>query len=362
MSDSSPHQPVLYHEIILALQPQQGGFFVDGTLGAGGHAWGILNASGPQGQLLGLDLDPHAIDLSKQRLAIFGARVIVRQASYLTLLEQLSSLDWPPVQGIVLDLGVSSMQLDVPERGFSFRHSAPLDMRFDPAGQVQAADLVNNLSERELADLIFRYGEERYAFQIARAIVASRPVDSTTHLAEIISGVVTSMKRARKPAGLHPATRTFQALRIATNQELLTLESFLPVAMKALAPGGRLAIISFHSLEDRLVKQFFRQESRDCLCPPRQPVCTCGHRASLKEATLPGGLRQPIIPQEDEIAANPRARSARLRVAEKLSIALALQEKRPTIEGVGITLAKKMAGSLAHLEKTHTVKDSEAQH
>lgn len=309
MSDLTSHQPVLYHEIINALQPQRDGYYIDCTLGAGGHAWGILEASSPSGRLLGLDVDPQAIVLAQQRLAAFGERVVIVRASYVTLIEQLIRLNWPPVQGILFDLGVSSMQLDSPERGFSFRYDAYLDMRFDPDQPLSASDLVNTLPERELADLIYRYGEEHHAFQIARAVVASRPVRTTGHLAEIISRALPGGRRK-----IHPATRTFQALRIATNQELASLEQALPLAVKALAPGGRLAVISFHSLEDRLVKRFFRQESRDCLCPPRQPVCTCGHRASLKEITP-----RPIVPQDQELARNPRARSARLRVAEKLS-------------------------------------------
>ena len=209
---------------------------------------------------------------------------------------------------MVLDLGVSSMQLDTPERGFSFRSDAPLDMRFNPAAPTSAADLVNGLPEAELADLIFRYGEERRSRQVARAIVAARPLRTTGQLAEVIAKATTSGK-----PGIHPATRTFQALRIAVNGELEAIEQVLPQAVDALAPGGRLAVISFHSLEDRIVKQFFRRESRDCLCPPRQPMCTCGHRATITEIT-----RKPVQPAETEALQNPRARSARLRVAEKL--------------------------------------------
>lgn len=200
------------------------------------------------------------------------------------------------------------MQLDIPERGFSFQVEAPLDMRFDPGGSLTAADLVNTLSEKELADILYQYGEERRAYQVARAIIQGRPVHTTRQLAEIVSGTTRGGRQ-----GLHPATRTFQALRIAVNGELEALETVLPRATAALASGGRLAVISFHSLEDRIVKQYFRRESQDCLCPPRQPVCTCGHRAVLREIT-----RHPIRPGEDEVCHNPRARSARLRVAEKL--------------------------------------------
>jgi len=284
---------------------------VDATLGAGGHAWGILQASQPQGRLLGLDVDPQALELARQRLSEFGERAILVRASFATLSTQLASLGWQAVDGIVLDLGMSSMQIDTPERGFSFQVDAPLDMRFDPDQPVSAADLVNHLSENELAEILYRYGEERQARQIARAIVAARPVHTTRQLAELVVGVVSSGGRQRQR--IHPATRTFQALRIAVNRELEALEAVLPQAVSALRPGGRLAVISFHSLEDRLVKQYFRRESRDCLCPPRQPICTCGHKAVLREVT-----RHPIRPRADEIAENPRARSARLRVAEKL--------------------------------------------
>lgn len=302
------HRPVLYQEVIENLRPRAGGRYVDGTLGAAGHAFGILQASHPDGVLLGLEVDPSALALARERLAAFGKRAIVVRASYATLSEQVQALGWTEVDGILLDLGVSSMQLDDPERGFSFRTDAPLDMRFDPAQPVSAATLVNTLPEDELADLLFRFGEERRARQVAWAIVRARPVTTTAQLASLVASVTSSGK-----PGMHPATRTFQALRIAVNHELEALERVLPQAVACLAPQGRLAVISFHSLEDRMVKHFFQQESKDCLCPPRQPVCTCGHKASLRLVT-----RSPIRPSEAEIAANPRARSARLRVAEKL--------------------------------------------
>jgi len=281
---------------------------VDGTLGAGGHAHGILEASEPDGCLLGLDVDPQALALARQRLAPFGARATLRQASYTTLHEQLDGLGWKQVSGIVLDLGVSSMQLDTPQRGFSFQADAPLDMRFDPLQPLTAAVLVNSLSEKELADLLFRFGEERRAFAVARAIVAARPLSSTMQLA----GVVAKATSSGRP-GMQPATRTFQALRIAVNRELDGIREALPQAIAALASGGRLAVLSFHSLEDRIAKQFFRQESRDCLCPPRQPVCTCGHQATIREIT-----RQPLTASPEEMAVNSRARSAKLRVVERL--------------------------------------------
>ncbi len=306
---AGPHQPVLYQEIIQALQPHPRGRYVDATLGAGGHAWGILQASSPDGLLLGLDVDPHALRLAAERLAPFGRRAILRRASYTSLREQLQTLGWQQVDGIVLDLGLSSMQLDTPARGFSFRHDAPLDMRFDPDQHLTAAHLVNTLEEAALADLLWRYGEERRARRVARAIVRHRPITTTRQLAEIVAAVTTSGKR-----GMHPATRTFQALRIAVNRELANVEAVLPQAIEALAPGGRLAVIAFHSLEDRLVKHYLRSVSDRCICPPEMPFCDCAARARVRL------LKPfPVRPGEEEIARNPRARSARLRVAEKLA-------------------------------------------
>lgn len=302
------HQPVLYNEIIHAMQPHREGLYVDGTLGAGGHAWGILQASSPDGRLLGLDVDPQALSLAGLNLAEFGARAILVRASYRTLLRQMAVIGWQQVNGILLDLGLSSMQLDTQARGFSFQTEAPLDMRFDPDGKVLAADLVNSLDETSLSDLLYRYGEEQKSRQVARAIVKARPLHTTTELAHVVAQVTSGGR-----SGIHPATRTFQALRIAVNGELDALEEVLPQAITALAPEGRLAVISFHSLEDRLVKQFMRRESRDCICPPRQPVCTCGHKATLRQLTT-----KPVRPQDDEIRKNPRSRSARLRIVERI--------------------------------------------
>jgi 16S rRNA (cytosine1402-N4)-methyltransferase len=255
-----------------------------------------------------LDVDPQALHLAQERLSGFGERAILFESSYVTLKEQLDAIGWGAVDGILLDLGVSSMQLDTPERGFSFQTDAPLDMRFDPKNPVRAADLVNSLSEDELADLLYQYGEEKRSRQVARAIVRARPLETTRDLAEVVARAT----RGGRP-GMHPATRTFQALRIAVNGELQAVKEVLPQAVDALRQGGRLAVISFHSLEDRIVKEFFRRESRDCICPPRQPVCTCGHKAKLVEV-----VRHPVQPQPEEIAENPRARSAKLRVAEKV--------------------------------------------
>jgi 16S rRNA (cytosine1402-N4)-methyltransferase len=311
-----PHTPVLYNEIIHALQPHRDGLYIDGTVGAGGHAWGILEASSPSGRLFGMDLDPQALELARQRLEPYGDRVVLVRASYVTLLDQIRLLGWDLVDGILLDLGLSSMQLETAERGFSFQQDAPLDMRFDPEAPETAADLVNQLSEHELADLIFNYGEDRNARRIAREIVRSRPVTTTRQLAEIVKRATPGPPYSKKgkPGRIDPATRTFQALRIAVNHELEAVETVLPRAVQALKPGGRLAVISFHSLEDRIVKHFFRQESRDCICPPEQLICTCGHKASLTEIT-----RSPVTAAEDEIQQNPRARSAKLRVSERRS-------------------------------------------
>ncbi len=307
--DHFPHQPVLYHEVLDALAPESGKVYLDGTLGAGGHALGILEASAPEGKLLGLDLDPQALAIARQRLLLFRDRTIIRQASYSQAPNILDDVGWQHTHGILLDLGVSSMQIDQPERGFSFMEEGPLDMRFDPSMGISAADLVNTLGEGDLADIIWRYGDERYSRRIAGAIVARRPINTTKELAKVIKEAVPGYT-----SDIHPATRTFQALRIATNKELETLSTALPRLIKRLPLGGRITVISFHSLEDRIVKRFFRRESKDCICPPEQPICTCGHIASLEVLT-----KKPVRPTQNEVDENPRSRSARLRVAEKIS-------------------------------------------
>ena len=276
-------------------------------MGGGGHARGILVASAPDGDLLGIDADPMAVALAGERLAEFGQRVALVQGNFADLEEIALEHGFCPVDGILLDLGLSSLQLEAEGRGFSFQLDGPLDMRFDPSQTTTAADLVNDLSVEELADILFRYGEERRSRRIARAIVAGRPIHTTGELAALVERAV------GRRGKLHPATRTFQALRIAINEELECLAEALPQALRLLVPGGRLAIISFHSLEDRKVKQFFRNEARDCLCPPEVPVCTCGHRATLGIVT-----KKPIRPSAEEVAANPRSRSAKLRIAYRL--------------------------------------------
>ena len=306
--NDTPHQPVLYKGIIHALQPKRGGRYVDGTVGAGGHARGILEASAPDGQLLGLDVDPQALALARETLAPYEQRVHLAQASYTTLSAQLKNLQWDSVDGIVLDLGASSMQFDTPERGFSFQNDAPLDMRFGPQALQTAADIVNTFDERELADLIYEYGEDRDSRKIARAIVNKRPLQTTRELVAVIEAV-----SPRRGDRVHPATKTFQALRIAVNDELASIKTVLPQAVASLKSGGRLAVISFHSLEDRIVKEFFREQSKDLVNPPYEQLYAVERKAIIKEVT-----RKPITPSEEETKDNPRARSAKLRIAEKM--------------------------------------------
>ncbi|MFN8472035.1 MAG: 16S rRNA (cytosine(1402)-N(4))-methyltransferase RsmH [Anaerolineae bacterium] len=304
----SPHIPVLLAPTIELLSIRQGGRYIDGTIGAGGHALAILEASGPDGRLLGLDQDPQALQIAAARLP--QNQVVLVNANFRDLQSVATERGFTEVDGILLDLGVSSLQFDTAERGFAFLYDAPLDMRMNPATPVTAADLVNDLPEGELADLIYEYGEEPASRRIARAIVAARPIETTGQLAKVVA------RAAGKPGHwrIHPATRTFQALRIAVNDELGALTAVLPQAVSLLAAGGRLAVISFHSLEDRIVKTFFRDEARDCICPPQQPVCTCGHKATLRIIT-----RKPVQAEEAEVRQNSRARSAKLRVAERLA-------------------------------------------
>ncbi len=309
MAEPTPHQPVLYNEIIHLLRPHRAGRYVDCTLGAGGHAWGILQACEPDGLLLGFDVDTYALQLARKHLESFSNRATLVHSSFTNLSKELNAVGWHMVDGILLDLGISSMQLDIPERGFSFRKDALLDMRFDLRNPMRAIDLVNNLSEKELSDVLYTFGEERRSRQVARAIVQARPLETTHQLASVVAKTTSSGRKR-----MHPATRTFQALRIAVNQELDALREVLPQAISSLTSKGRLAVISYHSLEDRIVKHYLRNESKDCICPPKQPICDCGHTASISIIT-----KRPIRPQDGEIERNPRARSARLRVIEKLS-------------------------------------------
>jgi len=306
MDADAPHTPVLYQEVLAGLAIVPGGFYIDGTVGAGGHASGILKASVPDGRLLGLDADPTALQISRQRLASYGDRVTLVHSRFALMQEQVEARGLGMADGVLLDLGVSSMQLAYPERGFSFSQDGPLDMRMDPTAERTAADLVNSLPERELADLIYQFGEEPASRGVARAIVAARPIRTTSELAAIVSRVV----RAKR---IHPATRTFQALRIAVNGELEQLEQGLCAGLAVLKPGGRLAVISFHSLEDRIVKRFFVREQKDCICPPEALICTCGHQATVRIVT-----KKPVVPGQEEKGRNPPSRSAKLRIAVKV--------------------------------------------
>lgn len=302
----APHVPIMVEAVLDGLQvtTHAEALFVDGTLGAGGHSAAIL-AARPDNHIIGFDRDPHALALATERLASYGERARLVHDSYLALTQVLGDT---LVDGILLDLGLSSMQLDQAERGFAFRFDGPLDMRFDPTSPTPtAADLVNDLPAEAIADILFRYGEEHHSRRITKAIVNARPITTTRQLAELIDGL------RLPPQKIHPATRTFQALRIAVNEELEAVETVLPLALQHLKVGGRLVVITFHSLEDRIVKQFMKTEATDCLCPPRQPICTCGHRAMLKLIS-----RKPITATEAEVEANPRARSAKLRVAERV--------------------------------------------
>jgi 16S rRNA (cytosine1402-N4)-methyltransferase len=302
------HQPVLLREVLAYVQPHAGGRYIDGTLGAGGHAEAILQESAPNGRLLGFDRDPAALAFAGRRLAPFGSRFVGVARSFGDMGSVAPGAGFDAIDGVLLDLGLSSRQLDDAKRGFSFLKEGPLDMRFDPRQGTTAAELVNNLSAAELADIFRQYGEETQSRRIARIIVAHRPLWTTTELAGLIESEV---GRPGRP-GRHPATKVFQALRIAVNDELGEIERGLLSALELLRPGGRLVVISFHSLEDRLVKQFMRRESRDCICPPEQPICNCGARARLKPV-----VRRAVKASAEEVVANPRSRSARLRVAAK---------------------------------------------
>jgi 16S rRNA (cytosine1402-N4)-methyltransferase len=316
MTAAPQHEPVMLPEIVEALAVRPGGRYVDATLGLGGHSSAIIQAAQPGGRLLGIDRDPNAVRIAAERLSIYGDAVVIARGEFAEIAPICDAHGFRPVDGILFDLGVSSMQLDTPGRGFSFMRDEPLDMRMDPDGGMTAADIVNTYDEARLAALIWEYGEERHSRRIARAIVARRPLRTTAALANLVEGVARHASGGRPGERIHPATRTFQALRIAVNGEIEQIERALVDAEGLLGPGGRIAVISFHSLEDRAVKTFFRDRARDCVCPPRQPVCTCDHRATLREIS-----RKVTRPTDDEVARNPRARSARLRVAESIKAA-----------------------------------------
>ena len=276
------HVSVLFQAALDGLCVRPGGRYIDATVGGGGHASGILATCSPDGRLLGLDRDPVALEVAGDRLSSFAGRVTLVHSSFGCLGQVARTHQFTPVDGILFDLGLSSLQLGDPARGFAFMADGPLDMRFDPAGEGPTAEmLVNDLSVEDLAGLLYRYGEEPQSRRIARAIVDARPLRTTGELAGVVEQAVKRRER------IHPATRTFQALRIAVNDELAVLTTALPQAVDVLAPGGRLAVIGFHSLEDRIVKRFLRRESRDCICPPEMPICTCGHPVSYTHLTLP---------------------------------------------------------------------------
>lgn len=304
---SQSHMPVMLAQSIEALQLRPELTWVDATAGGGGHLRAICNALNGSGTVIGIDRDIYSLNHLKTE---FAEKATLVHANYSDITEVVSSLGLSTISGgILADLGVSSMQLDNPERGFSFSKDGPLDMRMDPTSSVTAEKLVNTLPENELANIIYKWGEERQSRRIARKIVAARPLHTTAQLASLIEQCV---HRTSKDSS-HPATRTFQALRIEVNDELANLEKFLHDSIKLLAPGARLVVITFHSLEDRLVKQIFRQAAASCICPPRQPVCTCHKNSELLIIT-----RKPVVADTLEVLANPRSRSAKLRASIKL--------------------------------------------
>ncbi len=304
------HIPVLLHEVIDALSPVSGARYIDGTFGGGGHTRAILERSAPDGRVLAFDRDREAILRGEALAALpaFQGRLQLAHASFADLERVATERGFALVNGILLDLGLSSFQMDDGARGFAFSHDGALDMRFDQTTGESALDVVNTWTESEIANALWQFGEEQKSRRIARAIVAEReqnPIETTTQLAALVEQAV----GGRRGAPVHPATKTFQALRIAVNDELDALRDVLPQAVRLLAPGGVLAVISFHSLEDRIVKQFFRHEAANCICPPELPVCTCGHLPTLNTPS------KAIRPGKEEIVDNPRSRSAVLRVA-----------------------------------------------
>ena len=316
MDAYSEHIPVMIEEVMHWLAPRPGGLYMDATLGLGGHAERLMDLTGGQARLLGLDRDRQALAKAGARLARFGENVHLAHSSFQHFPAVLRELGWDLLDGVVADLGVSSLQLDSPERGFSFLHDGPLAMRMDPgSGGEPAANIVNGASFERIRQLLWDYGEEPMAGRIARAIVETRekaPIETTLELARIVAAAYPAKRRAL--ARNHPATKTFQALRLEVNQELKEIENFLTRIVDHLRPGARICVISFHSLEDRIVKRAFRTERTGCLCPREYPVCTCGH---VKKLRLP--FRKPLLPGDEEMRANSRSRSAKLRVAERIA-------------------------------------------
>lgn len=308
------HTPIMVEQVLSLLQPQRGGLFVDGTLGGGGHAQAVLSLLPPGSKLFGIDRDEAAISAASQRLKPFGEQFIPLRGNFFSMKALLSAQGVTGVDGILLDLGVSSHQLDTPERGFSYHENAPLDMRMDSSAPLSAYDVVNGYSVEELSRVIRDYGEERFAARVARAIVRVReaegPIEGTVRLAEVIKGAIPASNRREGP---HPARRTFQALRIEVNGELDGLEEAIESAHDLLNSGGRMAVITFHSLEDRIVKQAFKRFENPCICDPHAPICTCGRKSTVRILT-----KKPIEADGIELSENPRARSAKLRAIEKL--------------------------------------------
>ncbi len=309
------HEPVLLRETIEALSPRAGGRYIDANLGGGGHAAAVFAASAPDGTLLGIDADATAITRSKVRLAQYGARLQTFHGSSARIAEAAAAAGFLGVDGILFDLGLSSDQLVDRERGFGIRTGGPLDLRFNPGEGESAASLLAHLTVHELATILREFGEEPQAARIARAIVdrrASTPVTTAEELAQLVAEVVT---RPGKPSRIHPATRVFQALRIAVNDELGALATALDASIRLLAVGGRIVVLTYHSLEDRIVKRAFAAAARGCICPPKVPLCGCGETPSLRLIT-----DKPLTASEEEVARNPRSRSAKLRVAERIGV------------------------------------------
>jgi 16S rRNA (cytosine1402-N4)-methyltransferase len=309
LPEGDEHVPVLLSETIDGLSLAPDADCIDGTLGGAGHAAAILRATAPNGRLLGLDADPEALSRAKARLARFGDRAVLVQANFRDMAFVAAIHGFAGVGAVLLDLGISWYQVSSAERGFSFQAEGPLDMRLDSRTPLTAAEIVNEWTADELADVLYRYGEERQSRRLARAIVVARPLSTTSELA----GVVSRTMARRAHHRVHPATKVFQALRIAVNDELGALETVLQQLPELLKPGGRFAVITFHSLEDRIVKRFVQREVRDCVCPPDFPACRCGHKATLRAIT-----GRPVCPSDAEIRTNPRSRSAKLRIAERL--------------------------------------------
>ena len=302
------HIPVMVPEILKYLEVSSGGRYIDCTLGEGGHTKSLLEASNPGGEVLGIDADHEAIEVSKNRLEEYGERFIYDNSNFKNIKKIAMKSKFVPCHGILFDLGVSSLQLDKESRGFSFRRKAPLDMRFSINQTLTAQDVLNTFSESEISDILYQYGEERQSRKIAKLIIENRPLSNADELSDLIKKNIRQTNYK-----INPATKTFQALRIYINEELNSLSQALEQSLEILGVGGRMAVISYHSLEDRIVKNFFKKESKYCICPPNIPKCDCGHFPKLKIIT-----KKPVSPSQSEIEANKRSRSAKLRVVERI--------------------------------------------